>query len=241
VFDTTLTSSGFPDEGDYGNAFIRLTTKGGLAVADYFEMDNGVQESDSDTDLGSGGTLLINEKDSTGAVWDLAVGAGKDSNLYVVNRTNLGKFNSSSNSIYQELSGVLPGGIWSMPAAYGTSVYYGPVGQPILKFQFQNAKLLPAAAAKTSNSFGYPGATPSISANASQNAIVWASENTNPAVLHAYNAKTLAELYNSNQASNGRDHFGAGNKYITPMIANGKVYVGTTNGVGVLGLLAGGK
>lgn len=241
VFDTTLTSSGFPDEGDYGNAFIRLTTKGGLAVADYFEMDNGVQESDSDTDLGSGGTLLINEKDSTGAVWDLAVGAGKDSNLYVVNRTNLGKFNSSSNSIYQELSGVLPGGIWSMPAAYGTSVYYGPVGQPILKFQFQNAKLLPAAAAKTSNSFGYPGATPSISANASQNAIVWASENTNPAVLHAYNAKTLAELYNSNQASNGRDHFGAGNKYITPMIANGKVYVGTTNGVGVLGLLAAGK
>ena len=53
VFDTTLNSSGFPSSSDYGNAFIRLTTKGGLAVADYFEMDNGVQESDGDVDLGS--------------------------------------------------------------------------------------------------------------------------------------------------------------------------------------------
>ena len=57
------------------------------------------------------------------------------------------------------------------------------------------------------------------------------------AVLHAYNAMNLQELYNSNQAANGRDHFGAGNKFITPMIAHGKVYVGTTNGVGVFGLL----
>ncbi|HEY3975602.1 MAG TPA: pyrrolo-quinoline quinone [Candidatus Sulfotelmatobacter sp.] len=238
VFDTTLTSSGFPDEGDFGNAFIHLTTKGGLAVADYFEMDNGVSESNSDTDLGSGGTLLTNQKDTSGTVWDLAVGAGKDSNLYVVNRANMGKFSSTSNNIYQELAGALPGGIWSMPAAYDNNLYYGPVGSPILKFQFKNARLLTAAVAKTSNSFGYPGATPSISANAGANAIVWASENTNPAVLHAYNAKTLVELYNSNQASGSRDHFGAGNKYITPMIANGKVYVGTTNGVGVFGLLS---
>jgi hypothetical protein len=70
--------------------------------------------------------------------------------------------------------------------------------------------------------------------------IVWVVENTNPAVLHAYNAANLAiELYNSNQAPNGRDHFGAGNKFITPMIANGKVYVATTTGIGVFGLLAG--
>lgn len=67
--------------------------------------------------------------------------------------------------------------------------------------------------------------------------IVWAAENSNPAVLHAYTAKTLVELYNSNQAAGGRDHFGVGNKFITPMIANGKVFVGTTNGVGVFGLL----
>jgi hypothetical protein len=64
------------------------------------------------------------------------------------------------------------------------------------------------------------------------------SENSNPAVLHAYDATNLAhELYNSNQAANGRDHFGTGNKFITPTIADGKVFVGTTNSVAVFGLL----
>jgi hypothetical protein len=45
------------------------------------------------------------------------------------------------------------------------------------------------------------------------------------------------ELYNSSQAACGLDHFGVGNKFITPMITNGKVFVGTTKGVGVFGLL----
>ena len=78
----------------------------------------------------------------------------------------------------------------------------------------------------------------SISANGSANGIVWAAENADEAVLHAYDASNLAtELYNSNQAAGERDQFGMGNKFITPTIANGKVYVGTTNGVGVFGLL----
>jgi len=237
LFDSTLNASGFPEHGDYGNAFLRLTTKGGLAVNDYFEMDNESQENGSDTDLGSGGTLLVSEKDSSDKVWELAVGSGKDGNLYVVDRTNLGKFNSGSNKIYQELSGVLPGGIWSMPASFNGNIYYGPVGSPILAFNFQNARLQDTPVAKTANAFGYPGATPSVSTSGGHG-IVWAAENVNPAVLHAYDAKTLQEIYNSNQAANDRDHFGSGNKYITPTIANGKVYVGTTNGVGVFGLLS---
>jgi hypothetical protein len=239
IFDTTLNSSGFPTEGDYGNAFIKVSTSGGLAVADYFEMYNGPSESLGDVDLGSGGTLLVSQKDASGTTWDLAVGAGKDSNLYVVNRNNMGKYNSSNNSnIYQELAGALPGGIWSMPAAFGGRIYYGPVGSPILAFQFKDAMLVSTPVAQTSNSFGYPGATPSISADGNKNVIVWASENTNPAVLHAYNGESMVELYNTNQAPNGRDNFGAGNKFITPMIANGKVYVGTTTGVGAFGLLS---
>jgi hypothetical protein len=238
IFDTTLNSNGLPSSGDYGNAFLRLTIKGGLAVADYFEMDNGVQESDGDVDLGSGGAILLPDmKDSSGNIWQLAAGAGKDSNLYVVNRTSMGGFNPNSNNMYQELPGALPGGIWSMPAYIGGRLYFGPVGQPILAFQFKNARLLTTSVAQTSNSFGYPGATPSISSNKDQDVIVWASENTNPAVLHAYNAINLQELYNTNQAARGRDQFGAGNKFITPLIINGKVYVGTTTGVGVFGLL----
>jgi hypothetical protein len=150
----------------------------------------------------------------------------------------MGKFIANGNNIYQELAGVLPGGIWSMPAFYDGRLYFGPVGQPILEFEFKNAKLLTAAVAKTNNSFGYPGTTPSISCNKGSNAILWAAENTNPAVLHAYNALSLVEIYNTNQAANGRDQFGVGNKFITPLIANGKVYVGTTTGVGVFGLLS---
>ena len=238
-FDTSLNGSGFPGNGDYGNAFMKLSTSGNqLAVADYFEMDNGVEESDTDTDLGSGGTIVLPDlSDGSGNTWHLAVGAGKDSNLYVVNRDSMGKFSANNNNIYQELAGALPGGVWAMPAYFNNTVYYGSVGSPIQAFTIANAKLSTSATAKTATSFGYPGATPSVSANGTSNAIVWAVENSNPAVLHAYNATNLAELYNSNQAPNGRDQFYIGNKFITPMIVNGHVFVGTPYGVAVFGLL----
>ncbi len=235
-FDTTLNSSGFPANGDYGDAFLKVNAKNGLAVADYFEISNEVGENSQDLDLGSGGTVLVSPTDSSGKVWQLAIGAGKDSNIYIVDRTNMGKFHPTSNQIYQQLTGVLPGGIFSAPAVYNGRVYYGPVGSPILAFQFKNAMLLPQPVAKTANAFAYPGATPSISANANTNGIVWAVENTTPDVLHAYDFN-LQELYNTGQAPSGRDQFGAGNKFITPTIANGKVYVGTTNSVAVFGLL----
>jgi hypothetical protein len=238
-FDTTLNPSGFPSMGDYGNSFMKLSTAGGhLAVADYFEMDNGVAESDSDTDLGSGGTIVLPDLiDGSGNTWHLAVGAGKDSNLYLVNRDSMGKFSANSNNIYQQLGDVLPGGVWAMPAYFNNTVYYGSVGSPIQAFTITNAKLSTSATAQTATSFGYPGATPSISANGASSGIVWAVENSTPAVLHAYNAANLNELYNTNQASGSRDQFGAGNKFMTPMIVNGKVFVGTPNGVAVFGLL----
>jgi hypothetical protein len=126
-----------------------------------------------------------------------------------------------------------------MPAYFNTRLYYGGVSDTIKAFQFTNARLVSPPMWTTTNSFGYPGTTPSISANGITNGIVWAADDSNPAVLYAYDAGDLHPLYNSNQASGGRDQFGAGNKFVTPMIANGKVYVGTTNGVGVFGILAG--
>jgi Immunoglobulin domain len=238
-FDTTVNAQGFPSDGDYGNAFMKLSTTGNqLAVADFFEMDNEASENGSDTDLGSGGTIVLPDlTDGSGNTRHLAVGAGKDSNLYVVNRDSMGKFSANNSTIYQELAGALPGGVWAMPAYFNNTVYYGSVGSPIQAFTITNAKLSTSATVQTSNSFGYPGTTPSVSANGTSNGIVWAVENSSPAVLHAYSASTLNELYNSNQASGGRDQFGAGNKFITPMIVNGKVFVGTTNGVAVFGQL----
>lgn len=242
TFDTTLNAKGFPVNGDYGNAIMKLSIKKGqLAVSDYFNMYNTVSESDVDEDLGSGGAMVVpNFKDSSGVVHTLVVGAGKDANIYLADRTNMGKFNPNDNSqLYQEVTGALAGQVFSAPAFAGKRIYYGAVNDRIKAFSFNaNGLLNPTPGSATSTSFRYPGATPSISGSSASNLILWATENTSPAALHAYNANNLAvELYNSNQAAGGRDHFGNGNKFITPTIANGKVYVGTTNGVGVLGLL----
>ncbi len=238
TFDTTLTN-GFPSKGDYGNAFMKLSTSSGLSAVDYFTMYNTGTESGADQDLGSGGALVLPDMvDSNNVTRHLAVGAGKDAHIYLVDRDSMGKYNGVSNTNYQDLPGALAsGGEYAMPAYFNGNLYYGGSGDVIKLFQFSQAKLVTPPLWTTSNSFGYPGATPSISANGTSNGIVWAAENTSPAILHAYDATDLHELYNSNQAPGGRDQFGAGNKFITPTIVNGKVYVGTTNSVGVFGIL----
>lgn len=237
-FDTTLNKKGFPINGDYGNAFVKLSTiNNKLAVADYFNMFNTVDESNQDEDLGSGGTIVLPPmKDTKGKTRHLAIGAGKDSNIYIVNRNNMGKFNPNNDkAIYQELDGVLGGGEWATSAYFDGSVYFGPEGNELMQFTFARAKLSKSAKSKSSASFTYPGTTPSISANGSMDGIVWAVEHADSSVLHAYNAKNLAhELYNSNRS---RDQIGSASHFGTPMIVNGKVYVGTTGSVVAFGLL----
>ncbi len=244
TFDTTLNSQGFPINGDYGNAFMKLSTSGGLAVADYFNMHNTVQESDNDEDLGSGGAMVLPDlTDNNGQVHHLAIGAGKDSNIYVVNRDDMGKFNpSNDNAIYQELVGALPGGVYASPAYFNNTVYYGSVGRPLKAFPISNAMLATTPSSQTATAFGYPGTSPAVSANGTSNGIVWAVESPVAGdkplgVLHAYDATNLAhELYNSNQAGS-RDQFGTGTRFVTPVIVNGKVFVGTPSGVAEFGLL----
>ena len=240
AFETTLDAQGFPNRGDYGNSFLKLTSNSGtLKVADYFTVMNEIAASNTDRDLGSGGVMLLPDvKDASGTTHHLMVGAGKDGNLYVVDRDSLGKFNAGSNAIWQQLTTALPGGIWSTPAYFNGSVYYGDVGSTLKAFTMSNGRLNAMPQSQSPTQYGYPGTAPSVSANGTTNGIVWAHENANPAVLHAYDAGNLAtELYNSNQAAGNRDHFGVGNKYISPTIADGKVFVGTTTGVAVFGLL----
>jgi hypothetical protein len=240
AFETTLDANGFPSGQDYGNSFLKISNVNGkLSVADYFTMSDEVSESAMDQDLGSGGEMLLPDlTDSTNTVRHLVIGAGKDGNIYLVDRDSMGKFNAGSNHIFQMLNGALPGGIWSTPAYFNATVYYGDVSGTLKAFALSAARLPATPQSQSAIQFTYPGTAPSVSANGTSNGIVWAHENANPAVLHAYDAANLAhELYNSNQAGAGRDQFGAGNKYITPAVADGKVFVGTTNSVAVFGLL----
>jgi hypothetical protein len=239
-FDTSLDSNSFPSGSDYGNAFVKMATTGGpLRVTDYFTMSTTTNESNQDQDLGSGGAMLLPTlNDAQGHPRTLAVGTGKDKHIYVVDTASLGKFSPSANNIYQDMVNVLSGGVWAAPAWFNGSLYYGDVGGTLKAFKFASGLFPTMPTSQSANTFAYPGTIPSVSANGTSNGIVWAAENSNPAVLHAYDASDLTkELYNSNQAANSRDHFGTGNKYIAPMIANGKVYVGTTTGVGVFGLM----
>ncbi len=217
---------------DYGNSFVRIVNDSGtLSVSDYFTQSNQVTNTGpgDDTDLGSGGAMLLPDvTDANSGVRHLVVGAGKDRNIYLVERDSMGKFNASANNIWQQLTGVLPGGIWATPAYFNGAIYYGDNKGTLKAFTthpLPNSLRRPAHNRQRSSPS--PGTAPAVSANAAANGIVWTHENTDPAVLHAYDAANLAhELYNSNQAANSRDHFGTGNKFITPTIADGKVFVG---------------
>ena len=201
-------------------------------------MYNTTAESNGDEDLGSGGLVLPNFEDASHNIWKLAVGAGKDGNIYLVNRNLMGKFNTQNDDgIYQEIDNVLAGGVWAMPAYFKNTIYYGAEGDTLKAFSIVDAKLVPAPASQTSISFRLSGNYTEYFRDDS-NGIVWAVENHGggAGVLHAYEASNLTiELYNSSQAGS-RDSF-SDNKFVTPMIANGKVFVGTPTGVMVFGLL----
>ena len=237
-----LDANGFPTPRNFGNAFLKISTiSGSLSVTDYFAMWDTKSESDGDVDLGSGGALLLPDLvDGLGQTRHLAVGAGKDSHIYVVDRDSMGKINLASqdnHQIHQDITGAISGGVWSMPAYFNDTLYYGSSGDRLKAFPINSALISSTPSSETATSFTYPGATPGISASGATNGIVWAVENSNPAILHAYDATNLAhELYNSTQAG-ARDSFGPGNKFITPTIVNGHVFVGTQTGVAVFGSL----
>jgi hypothetical protein len=240
TFETTLDTNGFPNHRDFGNCFVKLlAANNALQVADYWTMFNTVAESESDQELGSGGPVVLPDMtDSNGHRRRLVVGAGKDGHVYIADRDNMGKFNPDSNSnLYQDLQ-PLSRPEFGTPAFFNGRLYFGAATGNLRAFTFTDALLNGTADSISATTFPYPGTTPSISASGTANGIVWAAENGTNAILHAYDATNLTrEFYNSNQAPNGRDNFGAGNKFFVPTVANGKVYVGTSSGrVGAFGL-----
>ena len=240
-----LAVNGFPGNGDYGDTFLKLSTQP-LNVVDYFTPYNQSEEATVDDDLGSGGALILPDMvTASGENVHLAVGAGKDGHIYVVNRHHMGKINletPDNSNVYQDIQHALGGnGVFGSPAYFNGYLFYGSVNATLKQFTFHDGLLSAIATSATANAFGYPGTPPSISSAGNKSGIVWAYENavSGNAVLHAYKALDLTqELYNSTQAPNKRDAFGANNKFIVPTICNGKVFVASTNSVGVFGLLA---
>jgi hypothetical protein len=156
----------------------------------------------------------------------------------------MGKVNRKTpdnSNVYQEVEGALGGPVFGSPAYFNGYLFYGPINSTLKQFTFHGGLLSTNATSATTTSFDYRGSTPSISSSGNESGIVWAYENafSGQAVLHAYNALDLTqELYNSTQAPNGRDAFGAANKFIVPTICNGKVFVASQSSVAVFGLLA---
>ena len=242
TFDTKLNAKGFPDRGDYGNSFVRLTPTGtgnsrALHLSDYWTMYNTVDESDRDEDLGSGGVILL-------PVNHLGVGAGKDQHLYVFDTTHMGKFDPRNNdNLYEDIPGALHGPEFGELAWFNGAVYVGAVNDSLRAFRVTNGKVSRQATSTSKNLFPYPGSNPVISANGQTNGIVWAYDNgvpqqNRPAALRAYDPADLShEYYDSSQAPNGRDQFGIGDKFLSPTVADGRVFVGTTHSVVAFGLL----
>ena len=237
-----ISGNGFGDtpglNSSFGNSFVRLTTSGGLKVGDYFTPFNTISEDNADADFGSAGPLLLPDlTDASGTTRHLAVGAGKDGNLYVLNRDNLGQFNSASNNVYQQFT-LSSGENHSSPVFFNNTVYICPTNDSLKAFPISNAKLATSPSSQSSHTFGGNGAVASISANGNAQGIVWVLD-WSAGTLFAYDATDLTkELYDSNQAASNRDHFSAvGGHFITPMVANGRVYIGTKTSVAVFGLL----
>lgn len=228
------------DGNNYSNSVLKLAA-GSLGVVDYFTPHNQLVLEATNADMSSGGPILLPDQ-ATGPP-HLIVSGGKQGIVYLLNRDNMGRFRAGSDSqIVQSFPGGACGAgtcaFFGTPAYFDKKVYTVAVGDGLKAYSLNGGQL--NFSARSTNTFRWPGATPSISANGSIDGIVWALETNGSgarAVLHAYNAANVAiELYSSDQ-NPVRDNPGPAIKFSVPTIANGKVYVGSQGSVSVFGLL----
>ncbi len=173
---------------------------------------------------------------------NLLVGSGKDGVIYLINRDNMGKYDSSTDNIVQEIAGgVAAAGSFDTPAFYydgaTARIYYAGASDNLRAFTISNG-YISTAPAVTPDTFGLEGATPSISANGDSDGIVWGIDEGS-SQLRAYNASNVAAgaIY-STATNSSRDSLGTAVKFTVPTVADGEVFVGTSNALVIYGLLA---
>ena len=222
---------------DYGNTFVRLSGSDPLSPVDYFAPSNATANDNAGADFGSSGPLLLPDLvDSSNITRHLAVVAGEDGVIYVVNRDNMGQYNTSKNNVYQQLPGDGHAN-FSSPVYFNNTIFLGPSGLSLRAYPVSQALLATSPSTQSAHVFGSNGTVPSVSSNAKRNGIIWALD-YEAGILFAYDATDLTkELYNSTQAGS-RDHFSAvAGQFITPLVVNGRVYFGTGSTVAAFGLL----
>jgi hypothetical protein len=228
-----------PGGRSYGDSFVKLTPglSGGLTVTDYFAPYYQAALDNNDLDLGSQGPLLL--PDQPGANPHLMVSANKIGSIYLVNRDNLGGFNTTTDNIVEEIGGALNGSAKEPspgPLYIGNKVYFAAAADTVKAFQLTNGMLSRRPVAVSTNTLSNRGAGLWGSSDPTgRSPIIWALEPaTTGAILHAYKAD-LTELYNSTMNA-ARDSIGNGVKFAMPMVTGGKVYVGAQGLVAVFGL-----
>jgi hypothetical protein len=226
---------------DYGDTIVKLGSNG--SVVDYFTPFDQANMESQNFDLSSAGPVLL--LDQPGSFPHLLIAAAKTGTIFVVNRDNMGHFHSGNDSqIVQSLVGILPHGMaeegnYSAPAFFNGYVYFAAVNDSLKAFKLTNGLLSTGPTSHSLDIYPNRGGAFSVSGNGNANGIVWAIQDNNPGngVLHAYDAGNLAtELYNTSQAGS-RDTLGLATKFSIPLVANGKVFVGSQTQLVVYGLL----
>jgi hypothetical protein len=253
TFDSTLNAAGFPADGDYGDSIVKLAWDPngpsqpningyGLEVVGYFAPADQQSLADLDLDLGSGGTVLLPAGAGSEADPNLLVEGSKAGTLYLADRDKLPGFNAVSDRVPAEITaftGAAAGTavFLNTPAYFNGTLYIAGSGDALKALPISNGSF-GSVASRSPDMFGSRGGTPSISANGTADGIVWVIDPSSNQ-LRAYDAANVAdELYTSNQAAGGRDQLGEATKFSLPTIADGQVFVGTSNSLVIYGLLA---
>lgn len=228
---------------DWGNSYMKLAPSGhSLAIVDSFTPFNYQTLNTEDLDLGSAMATLFPWL--SGPYPHEMVGAGKEGRIYVVNRDSMGGFNPNGDDIIQEIPNALGQHTnhiyersYSTPAYWGGWVYFIGTDDNVRSYKISNGLLTASPTAISPDTYPFPGANPSISANGLANGILWALQRGSPPVLRAYKANNVGhELYNTTQNASRDGIPGSAPKFCPPLVVNGKVYIGTNTTLVVYGL-----